>query len=139
VVHPTFDEPEAASASEITQNALAGACPVCVEVLDWWIEAFGAEAGNLALRVLAYGGVYFAGGIVLKILSKLQHSNFCRSFAEKGRLSSVLSKIPISVVLNEDAPLLGAAHQALGTVPLTRREGHEILFQLQPERAGQPQ
>jgi glucokinase len=139
VVHPTFEEPEAASASEITQNALAAACPVCVEVLDWWIDAFGAEAGNLALRVLAYGGVYFAGGIVLKILSKLQHSNFCRSFAEKGRLSSVLSKIPISVVLNEDAPLLGAAHQALGTVSATPRERHEILFELQPERAGQSQ
>ncbi|HEY6389186.1 MAG TPA: glucokinase, partial [Candidatus Acidoferrum sp.] len=58
VVHPTFQEPEAVSASEITQNALAATCPVCVEVLDWWIDAFGAEAGNLALRVLAYGGVY---------------------------------------------------------------------------------
>jgi glucokinase len=138
VVHPTFSEPEAASASEITQNALATACPVCVEVLDWWIDAFGAEAGNLALRVLAYGGVYFAGGIVLKILSTLQHSNFCRSFADKGRLSSVLSKIPISVVLNEDAPLLGAAHQALGSVSRMRRERHEILFELQPEREGQP-
>jgi glucokinase len=138
VVHPTFEEPEAASASEITQHALAGTCPVCVEVLDWWIDAFGAEAGNLALRVLAYGGVYFAGGIVLKILSKLQQSNFCRSFAEKG-LSSVLSNIPISVVLNEDAPMLGAAHQALGTVSLTRRERREIFFELQPERQGQPQ
>jgi glucokinase len=138
VVHPTFSEPEAASASEITQNALARTCSVCVEVLDWWIDAFGAEAGNLALRVLAYGGVYFAGGIVLKILSKLQRSNFCRSFAEKGRLSSVLSKIPISVVLNEDAPLLGAAHQALGTVAATRRERHEILFEFRPERERQP-
>jgi glucokinase len=138
VVHPTFQEPEAASASEITQHALAGSCPVCVEVLDWWIDAFGAEAGNLALRVLAYGGVYFAGGIVLKILSKLRESSFCRSFAEKGRLSSVLSNIPISVVLNEDAPLLGAAHQALATVSATRRERHEILFELQPEREGQP-
>jgi len=138
VVHPTFGEAESASASEITQNALAGSCPVCVEVLDWWIDAFGAEAGNLALRVLAYGGVYFAGGIVLKILSKLQASSFCRSFAEKGRLSSVLSKIPISVVLNEDAPLLGAAHQALGTVAATRRERHEIVFELQPEGEGQP-
>jgi glucokinase len=136
-VHATFQEPEAASASEITQNALAGTCPVCVEVLDWWIDAFGAEAGNLALRVLAYGGVYFAGGIVLKILSKLQLSSFCRSFADKGRLSSVLSNIPISVVLNEDAPLLGAAHQALGTVSSSRRERHEILFEFQPEREGQ--
>jgi len=139
VVHPTFNEPEAASASEITQNALSVACPVCVEVLDWWVDAFGAEAGNLALRVLAYGGVYFAGGIVLKILSKLQQSSFCRSFAEKGRLSSVLSNIPISVVLNEDAPLLGAAHQALGTLSATRRERQEILFELQPECEGQPQ
>ncbi len=138
VVHPTFGEAEGASASEITQNALAGACPVCVEVLDWWIDAFGAEAGNLALRVLAYGGVYFAGGIVLKILPKLEQSSFCRSFADKGRLSSVLSKIPISVVLNEDAPLLGAAHQALSTIAASRRERHEILFELQPAREGQP-
>jgi glucokinase len=139
VVHPTFGEAEGASASEITQNALAGACPVCVEVLDWWIDAFGAEAGNLALRVLAYGGVYFAGGIVLKILSKLEQSSFCRAFADKGRLSSVLSKIPISVVLNEDAPLLGAAHEAFGTISASRRGQHEILFELQPEREGQPQ
>jgi glucokinase len=139
VVHPTFGEAEGASASEITQNALAGTCPVCVEVLDWWIDAFGAEAGNLALRVLAYGGVYFAGGIVLKILSKLEQSSFCRAFSDKGRLSSVLSRIPISVVLNEDAPLLGAAHQALGTLAASRREQHEILFELQPEREGQPQ
>ena len=130
VVHPTFELAESASASEITQNALAGACPVCVEVLDWWIDAFGAEAGNLALRVLAYGGVYFAGGIVLKILPRLQQSSFCRAFADKGPLSSMLSNIPISVVLNEDAPLLGAAHQALGTAPASRRERHEILFEL---------
>ena len=138
VVHPTFSEPEAASASEITYNALEGTCPVCVEVLDWWIDAFGAEAGNLALRVLAYDGVYFAGGIVLKILSRLQESSFCQAFAGKGRLSAVLSNIPISVVLNEDAPLLGAAYQALGTVPATQRGRHEILFELQPEREGQP-
>jgi glucokinase len=136
VVHPTFNEPEAASASEITQNALSGTCPVCVEVLDWWIDAFGAEAGNLALRVLAYGGVYFAGGIVLKILSKLPNSSFCRSFADKGRLSSVLSKIPISVVLNEDAPLLGAAHQALHIMGESRTDRRELLFELHPEHEG---
>jgi glucokinase len=138
MVHPTFSEPEAASASEITHNALEGTCPVCVEVLNWWIDAFGAEAGNLALRVLAYGGVYFAGGIVLKILPKLRESSFCRAFADKGRLSAVLSHIPISVVLNEDAPLLGAAYQALDTVPTTPRDRHEILFELQPEREGRP-
>ncbi len=138
VLHPTFSEPEAASASEITYNAIEGTCPICVEVLDWWIDAFGAEAGNLALRVLAYGGVYFAGGIVLKILPKLRESSFCQAFADKGRLSAVLSNIPISVVLNEDAPLLGAAYQALATVPSTRREQHEILFELQAGRERQP-
>jgi glucokinase len=130
VTHPTFQGPEAASASEITHNALANTCPVCVETLDWWIDAFGAEAGNLALRVLAYGGVYFAGGIVLKILSRLQQSNFCRSFADKGRLRDILSNIPLSVVLNEDAPLLGAAHQALNSLSVSRTERHEIVFDL---------
>jgi glucokinase len=134
VAHPTFELAESASASEITHNALAGACPVCVEVLDWWIDAFGAEAGNLALRVLAYGGVYFAGGIVVKILPKLQQSNFCRSFADKGPLSVILSKIPISVVLNEDAPLLGAAHQAFASASAPRRERHAILFEFDSEQ-----
>lgn len=137
VTHPTFHQAEGASASEITHNALTERCPVCVEVLDWWIDAFGAEAGNLALRVLAYGGVYFAGGIVTKILGRLPNSTFCKSFAAKGPLSSVLSKIPISVVLNEDAPLLGAAHQAYATVPAARTESrHEILFELDAEHRG---
>jgi len=116
VRHSTFQEPDASSASEITQNALEGSCAICVEVLDWWIDAFGAEAGNLALRVLAYGGVFFAGGIVLKILAKLQRSSFCRSFADKGPLSAILSNIPIAVILNENAPVFGAAHQALASI-----------------------
>jgi glucokinase len=104
------------SARAITQNALAGICPVCVETLDFWIDAFGAEAGNFALRVLAYGGIYLAGGIVLKILGKLQRSSFCESFADKFPLGPVLARIPISVVLNENAPVLGAAYEALRAV-----------------------
>ncbi len=113
VIHSTFGEPATASASEITHNAFEGICPVCVEVLNWWIDAFGAEAGNLALRVLAYGGVFLAGGIAVKILPKLKESSFCRSFANKGPMTEILSRIPISVILNEDAPVLGAAHRAL--------------------------
>jgi glucokinase len=104
------------SARAITQNALAGTCPVCVETLDFWIDAFGAEAGNFALRVLAYGGIYLAGGIVLKIPGKLQRSSFCESFADKFPLGPVLARMPISVVLNENAPVLGAAYEALRTV-----------------------
>ncbi len=113
VSHSTFGEPAAVSASEITHNAIDGSCPVCVEVLDWWIDAFGAEAGNLALRVLAYGGVFLAGGIAVKILPKLKTSSFCKSFANKGPMTEILSRIPISVMLNEDAPVLGAAYRAL--------------------------
>lgn len=112
VTHSTFAEPATVSASEITHNAFDESCPVCVEVLDWWIDALGAEAGNLALRVLAYGGVFLAGGIAVKILPKLKASNFCHSFANKGPMTEILSRIPISVILNEDAPLLGAAHRA---------------------------
>jgi glucokinase len=113
VRHSSFVETAADSAREITQNAMAKTCPVCVETLDLWTDAFGAEAGNLALRVLAYGGVYLAGGIALKILPKLQDGSFARSFAAKAPLTSVLARIPILVILNEDAPLLGAAYEAL--------------------------
>jgi glucokinase len=110
--HSSFEELAADSAREITQNAMARTCPVCVEVLDFWIDAFGSEAGNLALRVLAYGGVYLAGGIAIKILSKLREGSFARAFADKAPLTSVLARIPIFVILNEDAPLLGAAYEA---------------------------
>jgi glucokinase len=111
--HDSFSRPAAESAQEITHLALAGNCPTCVETLDFWTDAFGAESGNLALRVLAYGGVYLAGGIAVKILPLLRKSTFCQAFADKGQLSPLLANIPIAVVLNEDAPLLGAAHAAL--------------------------
>lgn len=111
--HDSFGKPASESAQEITQNALAGTCATCIETLDFWTDAFGAESGNLALRVLAYGGVYLAGGIAVKILPLLQKSTFCQAFADKGPLAPLLANIPIAVVLNEDAPLLGAAYSAL--------------------------
>src|SRR5229473_3893300 len=111
--HASFSKPAAESAQEITQHALAGTCAACVDTLEFWTDAFGAESGNLALRVLAYGGVYLAGGIAVKILPLLQKSTFCQSFADKGQLAQLLANIPIAVVRNEDAPLLGAAHSAL--------------------------
>jgi glucokinase len=112
VSHASFEELAGDSAREITRNAIARTCPVCVATLDLWIDSFGSEAGNLALRVLAYGGVYLAGGIALKILSKLREGSFARAFSAKAPLTSVLARIPIFVILNEDAPLLGAAHEA---------------------------
>ena len=81
--------------------------------MDLWTEAYGSEAGNLALRALAFGGVYVAGGIAPKIVSKLQDGAFFRAFCDKTKLSPVLARIPIYVVMNEDAPIWGAAYQAL--------------------------
>src|SRR6202049_2660743 len=74
--HPSFDAAEGDAAREITQQGLAQSCPVCVETLGLWTEAYGAETGNLALRTLALGGVYVAGGIAPKILGKVGGGRF---------------------------------------------------------------
>ena len=113
VQHPFFDEPGVDAAAKITQQALAGSCQACAETLQVWTEAYGAEAGNMALRILPFGGVYVAGGIALKILPKLTDGSFVRAFSDKIQLSSQLANIPIYLVLNEDAPVLGAAYEAL--------------------------
>jgi len=113
--HESFDAPKGDAAKEITESALAGSCPVCVESLNLWIQAYGAYAGNLALRTLSLGGVYVAGGIAPKILPKLREGAFLRAFCGKSKFSSVLERIPISVIVNEDAPVWGAAYQALAT------------------------
>jgi glucokinase len=112
VQHAFFDESGVDVAARITQNALSGTCDACVETVHMWIEIYGAEAGNMALRVLPFGGVYVAGGIALKILPKLKDGTFVRAFSDKIQLSTQLAKIPIYIVLNEDAPVLGAAYEA---------------------------
>ena len=113
VRHPSFEGSGADPAREITEQASAHACPVCVTTLDLWTEAYGSAAGNLALQALALGGVYVAGGIAPKILAKLQDGTFFRAFCDKTKLSPVLARIPIYVVLNENAPVWGAAYRAL--------------------------
>ncbi len=113
VTHPLFETPDVDPAPEITQNALTGACPVCVETLAMWIEMYGAEAGNLALKSLALAGMYVAGGIAVKILPKLKDGRFFQAFCDKEKFRPVLEQIPVTVVLNENAPLLGAAYEAL--------------------------
>jgi len=113
VQHAWFDDPNVNPAATITHHALEGNCPACVETLQIWTEAYAAEAGNMALRVLPFGGVYVAGGIALKILPKMKDGTFVRVFSDKAKLSKELARIPIYMVLNEDAPVLGAAHDAL--------------------------
>lgn len=115
VQHAWFDDPTVDAAVQITHNALEASCSACVETLQIWTEAYAAEAGNMALRVLPFGGVFVAGGIALKILPKMKDGTFVRVFSDKSKLSRELARIPISVVLNEDAPVLGAAYEALAT------------------------
>jgi glucokinase len=113
VMHPSFAGPEADSAPEITRLALAGECPVCVQTLDLWVSIYGAEAGNLALKVLARGGVWVAGGIAVKIRKKLEDGAFFRAFCEKEKFAALLAQVPIQMVLNEEAPLIGAMSKAI--------------------------
>ena len=111
--HPFFDDPDIDAAANITQQAFAKNCSACEETLHMWTEAYGSEAGNMALRALPFGGVYVGGGIALKILAKLKDGTFVRAFCDKTKLADELARIPILVVLNSDAPVLGAAYAAL--------------------------
>ena len=77
-----------------------------------WISIYGAEAGNLALKAMATGGVFLGGGISPKILPRLKGSAFMKSFLQKGRMSSLLEAIPVQVITNDKAALLGAARCA---------------------------
>jgi glucokinase len=93
----------------IVGAALEGRCELCVATLDAFIAILGAEAGNLALKVLALGGVYLGGGIPPQILPRLEGETFKRAFVQKGRYAGLLSRIPVYVILTPRAALLGAA------------------------------
>lgn len=101
------------SPQEITEKAISKSCPVCYRTLDLFIEILGAEAGNLALRSLALGGIYLGGGIVPKLLPQLHEGMFLKAFCDKGRFRELLASIPIYVILEEQTALYGAAWYAL--------------------------
>ena len=96
----------------ITELALAAKSEICEKALDMFVSAYGAEAGNLALKVLSIGGLYIGGGIAPRILEKLKDGTFMRSFTDKGRLSQLLINMPVRVILESRAALLGAAAYA---------------------------
>ena len=110
--HQDFHDDGEDPAAEITHRALAGACSVCTSAVDLWVRLYGAEAGNLALKALARGGVFVAGGIAAKILPKMTGGGFVEAFSQKNDLTDLLATIPITVALNAEAPLLGAAATA---------------------------
>ena len=107
-----LESPDAAAS--ISRAALERTCPGCVETLDIFVEAYGAEAGNVALRSVATGGVFIGGGIAPKILPALTTGAFMRAFAAKPPLDAMLKTMPVKIILNPDAALLGAAVFAAG-------------------------
>jgi glucokinase len=99
--------------ARISQAAMERRCPECVDALEMFVEAYGAEAGNLALRYVATGGVYVGGGIAPKILPALQSGAFLDAFKGKGLMKDMVATVPVSVILNPDAGLMGAAVHAV--------------------------
>jgi glucokinase len=112
VRHPGFDDHSVDPAPGITERGLDGSCKVCVATLNLWVEIYGGEAGNLALRTVARGGIYVAGGIALKLMPKMRDGRFAAAVCHKEKLGEFLKQIPIHVVLNDECPLLGAAYVA---------------------------
>jgi glucokinase len=96
----------------IGQCAEDGSSSLCFETMKIFSAAYGAEAGNIALKVLAIGGIYLGGGIAPKILQTLRNGAFMQAFLDKGRLSPLLQSIPVRVILDETCALLGAAAYA---------------------------
>jgi glucokinase len=96
----------------ISQYALEENDPLCVETLRLFVEIYGAEAGNLALKSLSLGGVYIGGGIAPKILPFMQSETFIKAFCSKGRFLQMLQSMPIKLSLNPETALLGSAHYA---------------------------
>ena len=101
----------------ISRAGLAGRDPVCVQALEMMVSIYGAEAGNLTLKLLATGGVYLGGGIAPQILPKLQDGGFMAAFIAKGRFADLLEHVPVHVILNDRTALLGAARLARGEPP----------------------
>jgi glucokinase len=89
---------------------MANDCELCRATLNTFVSILGAEAGNLALKVMATSGIYLGGGIPPKIISKLKDGTFMAAFVNKGRFAELLSRIPVYVILNENPGLLGAAY-----------------------------
>jgi len=108
----TDEMSHADTAAAISRAALNGSCPLCEQALDLFVSVYAAEAGNLALRLMAVGGVYLGGGIAPKMLPKLSGPLFMHAFAGKGRMQPLLETVPVRVITNDKAALIGAARCA---------------------------
>jgi glucokinase len=96
----------------IAKSALEEKAAISVQALDIFVSIYGAEAGNLALKVVATGGVFIGGGIAPKIVKKLSGPVFLKAFTEKGRVGALLANTPVRVITNDKTALLGAGRVA---------------------------
>lgn len=101
------------SPGAISRAAIERRCPRCAQALEFFVGIYGAAAGNLALKFMARGGVYLGGGIAPKIIEKLREPHFMEAFVAKGRMRPLMETIPVRVIMNDKAALLGAANYAL--------------------------
>jgi glucokinase len=108
------DLDDADAPAVISSAAMERRCPGCVETLDMFVEAYGAESGNLALRTVSTGGLFVGGGIAPKILAALTTGAFMEAFLAKPPLDAMLAAMPVKVILNAEAALLGSAVFAAG-------------------------
>ena len=97
----------------VVENSLNGKSDACKIAVEMFVKIYGAIAGNMALQLKATGGVYIGGGIALHMASALINGPFMEGFLAKGRFRNWLQRVPVRLILNERAPLLGAAHYAL--------------------------
>ncbi|HXJ90504.1 MAG TPA: glucokinase [Candidatus Binatia bacterium] len=97
----------------ISRLALEGKSPICEQTLSVFVSVFGAEAGNCALRYMTTGGIYIGGVIAAKIAPKMQDGTFMKAFLDKGRMESILKDMPVQIIANDDAGLIGAARYTL--------------------------
>jgi glucokinase len=108
------DEDDPGAPAAISDAALERKCRGCIEALDMFVDAYGAESGNLALRALSTAGLFVGGGIAPKILPALVTGRFMRAFRDKAPLAELLERMPVKVILNPEVGLLGAAVYAAG-------------------------
>lgn len=96
----------------ITRAGLEGKCDLCARTVDLFAGYYGAEAGNLALKILSTGGLYVGGGIAPKIITKLQDGTFMKHFIGQGRMKDLLASVRVRVIMNDKTALIGAARFA---------------------------
>jgi len=96
----------------VSECALREKDPLCMETLRLFVEIYGAEAGNLALKVMSLGGVYIGGGIAPKILPFMKKEDFMKAFVGKGRFEALLQGIQVKIALNPETTLYGASNYA---------------------------